>query len=1678
MSARPTSAWLSRASVIAMGTVLVATAPVARAQSFNAGNTVVAGSASVTTGAGVTDITIFSPQVVIDWTPTDTAIGGGAIDFQSAGTTATFTNNISQSNFAVLNRIVPVDPSRPVQFNGTVNGRISFPSAPTVTGGSVYFYSPGGIILGSNARMDVGALGLSTAPPVFDPSTGDFINNNSVTYTTAVDGTAVVINSGAQITAPVDQNSYVALFAPVIRQDGLIDVNGSTALVAGGAGTLTWNGGLFDVQVTVGTDGDGSGTAIAHGGNTGGALASGGSTDLHRVYMVAVPKNNAITTMIASGSTLGFDIAGAADTFGNSVILSAGFDQAGDIQVPSAGAGAGAANVTVTNSNITSNLVVNAKGTGIVQAVSGGVTALASDALVQGGIEARMQSIGSGSSLAVSRNLTLAAANNGDTSSPSVTGGNAILISDGGASFTVGGSAFLDASAFSDAFSQAGNATGGTALVNVANGGSLSLAGDLFANADGSGSGNGPMGIGTGGLAEVLVDGSGAAMNVGGMLLLSARGNGGGQDGGRSGFAGGDGFGGIARLTAQGGNNITVQGQVDLAADGRGGDGNLDRSGNGTGGQAFVSAGTGSMLDFRSGVRLTALGESGFGFNASDGGDGIGGSAALGSTGAGAVIQIGANLSLDVSGTSDGTFSFTGNGGVGRGGSASLTGQQGSITVASLTTLVADGNGGAGVTRNDGFGGNIIVNFQGNASLAANAGLDLRAIGKGATDFGSGFTGSGTGGTISLTTANNSSITVVSALSLGGDGFAGVSTGAKNPGSGQGGTVGISQFDAGRLTVTGSAFLTANGFGGDAFTDGSAPATGGSGTGGTASIQVNGTNDIRISTITSVEARGEGGIGFGSAGIANGGSALGGTARILTVGTGAVRIDDAVEVDASAFGGNAMDDGAGGSATGGQAMVRASVGGSVIINAPATGLIVTADAIGGRGSGSGPGGSAFGGFAELSALGGTLSANSPTFLLAGGRGGSAVNGAGGDAAAGKLDIIVDADALNRRGALSFGNLFGFSDATGGVGNTVGASYFRGGPVLSVQHGSLAGGDLQLLMAGSAPLPLVPVPAGRLFLLDSMVNISGNALIQTPGALSVFADSASLTAASLSLVAGGFVPDAAGAPASPGTLSAGSIAILSGNNIILGANLDSTASSINLTANGFISALGLTSVGDILAFAPGAIALGDLDSGAAVDVDSSSGAVTISKARAATGLSINSGASIVAGPIQAGQGVDVHAVGDAGFQAVTAGTFARLSSQQGLLGIAGMVSAPVIELGSTDITIGAAGGLDAGATGTTRIFGVNSAGMRIGDGVTGGGYLLDNSELSRIRTGSLLIAAMDVSNLSVDMRIGDLDVAGPLVSGSTIGVPDGSVTFFTGDIRAQAPSGTIRVVGSLKARGFGAANALAFEDATTEVDAETGLIEILGTSSDLAGSMEFLGRRLHVAPAATLDRLQLDPFYVGRVEDLNRPLATPRPDGVLRAFEIGTDNEEAVLIQNTGTQFLPAGILVSADGPIDFSSSPAPGSIEFIVNGQIMTPSGLLTGADAYAFLVDDSNRAVFSADSTINGCAVSVATCISAQPPQDFTQADTFAFLDTDTDTATDTASVSSVVSADPEPAADEPASEEERKAEEEGAEAGKRAPIPPPAPLINTRPLDPPVNVEEPVAGSGNPALIGGGQP
>lgn len=1987
MSARLASNWLVRSSSIAMGAALltVGLSTPARAQSFNGNGSVLAGSAEIVNDSpGVTDVQIFSDQVVIDWIPFDGATGGGPIDFQSAGTTATFANGSSiLTNFAVLNRILPVDAARPVQFNGTVNGRITdFFSGTTSTGGTIFFYSPGGIVLGPTASFDAGALGLTTAPPAFDPQTGEFVVGGSVNYGTANPGTAVVINNGAQITAPVDQSSYVAVFAPVIQQNGLINVNGSTALVAGEAGTLTWNNGLFDIEVTLGTDGNGAGNAILHGGTTGGTTASGGSGDLHRVYMVAVPKNNAITQVIASGSQLGFDVAGAADTFGNAVVLTAGFDEVGFGQVPSAGAGTGTTDISVSNTAVTSSLLVNSKGTAFIQAVGGGTTALASDLTVIGGDSARVESTNNGSVLTVGGNLSMAATRTGDPATGAVTGGVAVLTANMGGSLSVAGSANLDASAdfFSGTF--AADATGGTARVLAASGGSIDIGSDLFLFANGSGSNDGPMGNGTGGLAELLAMDGSSTVDIGGGLSIKAQGFGGGLDGGFAGFAGGQGFGGTARIDARNGtgNNISVADVVDVNAGGFGGEGNQAISGNGTGGQSLILAGAGSTLSFGGDVNLYAHGASGFNFSGVGGaGNGFGGTAMLRTDAANATISVIGDLIVDTTGSSPNVFSGAGFGGNGTGGTSTLGTQLGSVGVGGAVSVLADGTGGDGGGTDaggSGTGGLAQITVDGGTMTLASL-VAVEANGDGGSsssgDGGAGIGGvaamkAGNGGSLSLT-GSGSAVVVASASGLGGESF-----GAGNGGNGGSGAIDMSAAQGASITISGDTSLFAlasggdgaNGGDGDGRKGGSLPpavqmiasdgnltvngalsinldgvggnamqtgGTGGDGFAGAAFVQktagasAGGSLQLADLFISALGFGGNGGGGNLSSTLGAGGAGgvgEGGTVVVTGSATSGTLSTGLVSVQASGFGGSGGDgDSDDGGAAAGLVGGNGGVGGAAMGGIVRLGIIdsggpsangsagfgdvsVSAGATGGGGGagGSGPGGLGNGGAggaaiatqsrtnaSQIIVQGGVVTAGGLSFdaTAVGGFGGTgATDGIGGDATAGEVDLIVSGGSVSgARGTLTAASITTQASAFEGIGSIDGTAFFGGGPVVSVVDGDVTvSGGVDVFMTGTIPSGAIPTPEARLFLSNATFGVSGDMALDTSGNLSVFAQNSTLSAGQLFLEAADFVPDAGGTPAMPGTLSANSIFVNSANNVLIDANLDD-AGGLFLSAAGAISIHDLVSSGDIFVTSAGPITLGDLNglsveittgsdisignAVSATDIDlDSGGAITTGAIDAAADVSMQAGNTIVVngavtglnigllaqnsltaldltadnqiglgagtgsvsaglisagadvlvlartgvtlggiqsngnasqfvyiadsamialsgtldpfdpapifasaptamlgpvtvnGPVTGGnlvfasldavtlgdvtaQGairgqatamtvgdmstpdvIDLNASGTMSLGALSSGTnillngladitagaltsggdidiiaggaiaagdatggaillrgtngiavdgisgsFVDLDSGQGLA-INGIVTAPVIEVSSMDIAIAAAGRLDAGTTGTINISGMNGDGMVLGDGVAGSGvYRLDNAEFSRIRSGFLNVYRPDLPNLAVDLVIGDLAVFGPL-SGGTINGPGGGLAIFTGLPGSGTISGRIRVTGTVRATGFNAGNYLHFNTGVFELDATSGLLEMLGSGSNLSGEAIFSAQRIHVAQASILDALAADPLYAGRVDDLNSPLATPRPDGVVRAGGIETTNAIGILVQNTGTAFLPAGFLTNADGPIDPGTA-GPGSVDFIVNGQLLTPSGTLTGGAVLDVLVDDSNRAIFTPQSTVNGCAVSGSGCVVVAAPDDVVAPSLQA-------SSLNVAPPPSALADPPAPSSNEevsePATEEEREAREEAQEDAEKAPVPPPAPLINSQPLNPGVEVDEPVSGSGNPALIGPG--
>ncbi len=214
-------------------------------------------------------------------------------------------------------------------------------------GGNIWFYSAGGIVAGASATFDVGSLVLTANDP---GTTLDLSGGNS--FTAATGSTAAVeIRNGASINA---NGSYVALVAPRVVQAGNVKVNGAAAYVAAEQATLTFTaGGLFDIAVAIGSDAaDPDGHTLVHSGRTEAIAAANAASP--RAYLVAVPKNDAITMLV--GGTLGF--AAGAHNENGVIVLDAGYDMVDQ----AAGAAHGVAGIAVSGAAFGSRVVARSTG--------------------------------------------------------------------------------------------------------------------------------------------------------------------------------------------------------------------------------------------------------------------------------------------------------------------------------------------------------------------------------------------------------------------------------------------------------------------------------------------------------------------------------------------------------------------------------------------------------------------------------------------------------------------------------------------------------------------------------------------------------------------------------------------------------------------------------------------------------------------------------------------------------------------------------------------------------------------------------------------------------------------------------------------------------------------------------------------------------------------------------------------------------------------------------------------------------------------------------------------------------------------------------------------------------------------------------------------------------------------
>ncbi|HWT11181.1 MAG TPA: hypothetical protein VN231_00335, partial [Allosphingosinicella sp.] len=616
----------------------------ASAQAFEAGILSSRGAVTRTpTGPTSETITIGSDTAIITWLPNDDFTD--PFTFLPRGNVASFRNGPNNADFVVLNRIAS---GQAMRFDGTVVSRLQTGSGE-VPGGTILFASPGGIIVGPTALFDVGNLVLTTltVQTMNEEGGGPYLVPGDFQFSLAGSPAAIVTEAGARFTATAE-NSYIAMVAPQITHGGATGVNGSAAYIAGENLQFTVNQGLFDILVTTGTD---SPDPLTHNGSTGGPASTGG-TDNHRIYMVAVPKNEAITALLTGD--VGFAAASDVTVENGTIILSAGFNVFGDA-VDVASSNGVEANFLVQSASIASDLSGHAA-TDMFAGGGAGSLAFAQDARLFGAERARLYA-------APDQSVAVA--------------GNALV-----------------SSARPDALDPpAADRTGGEALAFAQAGGSLSVSGDLIVDASATGAGgDGGAGDGTGGTARAYA--AGGDVEVSGDLAVLADGNG--FDSFK--YAGGDGFGGTASAEASAGGSVIVSGDLRVSADGIGGTATkYDRGGSGTGGSSSVVA-DGGAIEIDGGADLSALGTAGETFSpyaASDGNFGEGG-AVTASAGSGGVLTIVGSATLDATGRGAGG-ALGGSGGEGRGGAVTITAERAQAS-AGTVLMRAQGLGGAGST--------------------------------------------------------------------------------------------------------------------------------------------------------------------------------------------------------------------------------------------------------------------------------------------------------------------------------------------------------------------------------------------------------------------------------------------------------------------------------------------------------------------------------------------------------------------------------------------------------------------------------------------------------------------------------------------------------------------------------------------------------------------------------------------------------------------------------------------------------------------------------------------------------------------------------------------------------------------------------------------------------------------
>ncbi|HST35796.1 MAG TPA: hypothetical protein VLK25_04110 [Allosphingosinicella sp.] len=1599
----------------AIGGIAVA-APLTQldAQAFNATpKTVTGGVIYDRLTPGIETVFVTTDSAIINWTPTNGP-------FLPAGNTATFANGINNNSFAVLNRILT---TTPIRFDGTVLSRIQNLAAGTSDpGGTVVFSSPGGIIVGPTAVFDVGNLILTTLNVV--DSSGDFggtTRNYQFADGAAFPNAAIVTQAGSKITA-LNQGSYVALIAPRVVHGGSLRANGSIAYVAGETLQMRVNNGLFDIIVSTGSD---NATPIIHTGTTGGP-SSVAADDVQRIYMVAVPKNQAITAVLEGN--VGFDPAVNVGVENGAIVLSAGhsvvggnvdrFAAASPVPVPGV-----AASFHIRGGTVTSDLT----GTAVTDMLASGQTT--GSLLFQQDVSLfadRRAHLFAGTNQNVTVNgtalISAARLDSADKNEIDLTGGEALVFAQSGGTVAINGATTVTAAARGriGAGGMVGTGTGGTAGIFVDQG-NVQLNGNVLVDATGAGgpppAGSPSGGNGTGGMA--FVEGrNGGAVQVMGGLGIDASGAAS-EASGALAVTGATGLGGTIRLGTTGTAQVTVTGPANFVTDGKGGvvfDGMGNRGGLGRGGDILVTQTGGAIT-----LGAAAMSASGFGGVGPDGGTGQGGT----------IVFDVANAQFQLNGA--GTLAATGTGG-----DSGLAGGQG-------------GNGQGGSVR-------FTVRNGGAGARMGTGALDVDVAGRGGR--GSGFMigtpagdgGGGQGGDIVLLAEAGNAQLDLGALSASADGQGGQGGGADNNfgggdgGDGRGGTVQVGTIPTAAPTVTGSARfasvdLHANGLGGHG---GLGRGTGGDGTGGNATISAGGA-PVLIAGTTQLTGNGVGGTGGvdpvgGPPG--DDGQATGGAVNLAASGANGTLNAGTVNGTASATGATAPTN------TPGHWHVTAGTGGAVNL----ANLNLTAAANGTVGAPA---------FSSLEPNGGAINVTGVANLATPGEIRVTASGAG-KISGGRYNLNAGTDVTMSHAApaangitIDAANLFvvagdDFSAGAGVVTRTTAQTDIRAADQASVA-GRIEG---NAILVRSAGLDVAATGAiGTAATVTTDVQATGNAVVngQIQGQ-AIILRSAGLNVGTNGVIGG------AGTNATD-ILATGAASVggqIRGNAIVM------RSASLDVAATGGIGTA-TTATTDVQT-AGNANVAGQIQGQAIVlrsaGLDVAGTGAIGAAATATTDVRATGNASIV-GQVQ-GQGIVLRSAGlNIGATGVVgnAGTTSTDILATGAASVAGQVRGITIIFNAASLDLAAGGSIGGGATDLTdirtagnaaiagqvtgRTVRINSAAINVAPSGIVGGAATTQAELhatgaigvaGRVLGTSILAASSDL-DLPAGGAIGDattqLLTLQPNATGQAVtlgGTTQGVGYTLTGAEAGRIRAGTLRV----EAPGVGAGNAVLIRDLTftgggaangigileinspgitrvegalamanaavgngisinsrerIEVPTSIGSIRVRDGAGAPGGALQLQSSNIWIASPAILAQLAANPNYGARDADLLSSVGNEAERGYVEADRIVLASGGTLFTQNSGPVFSPAyaGITNGPGGLVIRATAPGVNVNAF---GRRLNADGTYTVGDAWFFLASyqagggAGAPGSFAAGATFNTCIIPTGQCPS-RPPGD-----------------------------------------------------------------------------------------------